>query len=268
MAIEETDAALIKGVMRRGAAAACRRYHRLHSNARGARSVRRRSTSCGQPLETDRLPDGWCRPLRAVRRSLGHRTAELPGLSPERRGSPSALASCRSCYDEGARPARWSPDFPCHRECSDGKFVFLSVFDWQLRKGWDLLIFARTARSSPSGEGVALAHILPRPTDTRCRLCGHRQNEVLTEFGQVAGLPAGHRGVGSVAKCPRHGVAVPQRFSLRVRRPRPRLGRPYLEAMACGLPTIGTPWLGSADFMTDEQSFLVDASLVSFPHRL
>lgn len=35
-------------------------------------------------------------------------------------------------------------------------------------------------------------------------------------------------------------------------------GRPYMEAMACGLPTIGTRWSGQLEFMHDENSYLID----------
>lgn len=36
-----------------------------------------------------------------------------------------------------------------------------------------------------------------------------------------------------------------------------KAGRPYMEAMACGLPTIGSGATGNLDFMTDENSVLI-----------
>ena len=39
-------------------------------------------------------------------------------------------------------------------------------------------------------------------------------------------------------------------------------GRPLMEAMANGLPTIGTRWSGNLEFMNDENSFLVDCDVV------
>jgi glycosyltransferase involved in cell wall biosynthesis len=40
-------------------------------------------------------------------------------------------------------------------------------------------------------------------------------------------------------------------------------GRPFMEAMAMGLPTIASRWSGNTEFMHDGNSFLVDGNLVS-----
>lgn len=42
-------------------------------------------------------------------------------------------------------------------------------------------------------------------------------------------------------------------------------GRPFMEAMACRLITIGTAWGGHLDFMNVNNSLLVDCELVSVP---
>ncbi|MEP6754165.1 MAG: glycosyltransferase, partial [Chthonomonadales bacterium] len=44
-------------------------------------------------------------------------------------------------------------------------------------------------------------------------------------------------------------------------------GRPYMEAMALGIPTIGTNWSGNTAFMNEGNSFLVDYKLVPVPER-
>jgi glycosyltransferase involved in cell wall biosynthesis len=38
--------------------------------------------------------------------------------------------------------------------------------------------------------------------------------------------------------------------------------RPFMEAMACGVPVIGTRFGGHLDYMTDENSLLVDCTIV------
>ena len=42
-------------------------------------------------------------------------------------------------------------------------------------------------------------------------------------------------------------------------------GRPYMEAMAMGLPTVGSNWSGQLDFMKPEYCWLVDGGLVDVP---
>jgi hypothetical protein len=42
-------------------------------------------------------------------------------------------------------------------------------------------------------------------------------------------------------------------------------GRPYMEAMAMGVPTIGSRWSGNLDFMHDGNSWLVDGDVVPVP---
>src|SRR5262249_39232076 len=42
-------------------------------------------------------------------------------------------------------------------------------------------------------------------------------------------------------------------------------GRPYMEAMALGKPTIGTHWSGNLAFMNAQNSFLLDFSLEPIP---
>ena len=42
-------------------------------------------------------------------------------------------------------------------------------------------------------------------------------------------------------------------------------GRPYMEAMAMGLPTIATRWSGNLEFMNDDNSYLVGYKLVDAP---
>ena len=44
-------------------------------------------------------------------------------------------------------------------------------------------------------------------------------------------------------------------------------GLPLLEAMACGVPTVGPNWGGNTEFMNDKNSFLVDGNVVPIDNR-
>jgi glycosyltransferase involved in cell wall biosynthesis len=45
-------------------------------------------------------------------------------------------------------------------------------------------------------------------------------------------------------------------------------GLPFIESMACGIPTIGPKWGGNTDFMNDSNSLLVGGKLVPITHSM
>jgi glycosyltransferase involved in cell wall biosynthesis len=214
-------------------------------------------------FETDRLPDGWLERLEQfdevwVIAQQNYRAFRRSGVAPER------LRVVPSCYDE----ALYRPDGPRLELPPElgGKFVFLSVFDWQLRKGWDVLLRAYCQEFAVT-EKVGLLLKITRAHGHTLPLIRGQVDKVLVEFGQAlihrpdivlwdesltaAEMAALYRSAAA--------FVLPSRGE--------GWGRPYMEAMACGLPTIGTRYLGSADFMTDENSLLVDASLVPVPEE-
>jgi glycosyltransferase involved in cell wall biosynthesis/GT2 family glycosyltransferase len=144
-------------------------------------------------------------------------------------------------------------------------FVFLSVFAWSLRKGWDVLVRA-FKEEFDHGEDVTLLlkvlphwnrslaqHIADLDTFTKSVL-GRDPHEgprmiVLTRDMGVDEMPGLYRAADAFV-LPSRGEGY---------------GRPYLEAMAMGLPSIGTRWSGNLDFMNDDNSFLVDCEVVDIP---
>jgi glycosyltransferase involved in cell wall biosynthesis len=140
--------------------------------------------------------------------------------------------------------------------------VFLSVFEWRDRKGWDVLLrgwaeaFAPdddvtlVLRTYPPGrhERVAgLAGIEARIDQYLREACGGRSRRdvapirLIEERIPSAQLPALYRSATALV-LPTRGEGW---------------GRPFMEAMACGVPVIATRWSAHLDFMTDANSYLV-----------
>ncbi len=144
-------------------------------------------------------------------------------------------------------------------------FVFLSVFGWGRRKGWDVLVQAYLEEFQRT-EPVTLAlYVTPS-----FGLTVPQHQEELERFirTQLRCDPADgprilmlnmHLGVHVMPRLYRaaHAFVMPSRGE--------GWGRPYMEAMAMGLPTIGTRWSGNLEFMTDKNAYLVDCIPVDVP---
>lgn len=206
-------------------------------------------------FETDRLPAGWLDCLLAydeiwVISQHNYRAFVRSWVPPER------LRVVPSCFDETIfRPDGETIDLP---EPLRGRFVFLSVFDWDYRKGWDLLMRAYVETFSID-EGAGLLLKITRNH-------GHTLEEVQLQIDDVlqgAGATLDSRPdiyvwdevlSGSEVAALYRSVDA---FVLPTRGE--GWGRPYMEAMASGLPCIGTGASGNVDFMTQENSFLIPA---------
>src|SRR3954447_5116129 len=140
----------------------------------------------------------------------------------------------------------------------DGRrgFTFLTNFDFTDRKGWDLLLDAWAEAFAADDDvclvlkclslhGLSEADIRDRIT---ARLGGRSTAPILVE---TAVLP--------IAAVPRLYAAA-DAFVMASRGE--GWGRPYMEAMAMGLPTIGSRWSGNLAFMDDDNSWLVDGVVV------
>jgi glycosyltransferase involved in cell wall biosynthesis len=140
-------------------------------------------------------------------------------------------------------------------------FKFLSVLTWQWRKGWDILLSAYLDEFEP-GEEVALVLKAISPTIRRgCRpvpaldmlrdFIRHRLGRDPSRIPRILVIqrPVSEAHLAALyTAC--DAFVLPSRGE--------GWGRPYLEAMATGLPTIGTRWSGNLDFMTDANSYLLD----------
>ncbi|EJY54903.1 glycosyl transferase group 1 [Alicyclobacillus hesperidum URH17-3-68] len=137
-----------------------------------------------------------------------------------------------------------------------GRFVFLSIFDWQVRKGFRELLQAYMEEFT-ARDNVALVvktYDLTRHRDpvselTKCMELFQRDDPppvyVLNRSLQIHEIAALYRAANAFV-LPTHGEGW---------------GRPLFEAMAMGLPTVATDWGGQKDFMNETNSYLIPSAL-------
>jgi glycosyltransferase involved in cell wall biosynthesis/Flp pilus assembly protein TadD len=206
-------------------------------------------------FETDRIHDTWPQHLDAfdevwVPSHHGQRAFRRSGVAPEK------LRVMPGCIDTAIyTPHGERLELPA---ALAERFVFLSVFDWHPRKGWDVLLraYCQEFRADERiGLLLKITHSHGHPMDAILRsaneiLAGQRQSlaerpDILIWDGKlsVAEMVALYRSAGAFV-LPTRGEGW---------------GRPFMEAMACGLPVIGTALTGNSEFMNDENSFIVPA---------
>jgi glycosyltransferase involved in cell wall biosynthesis len=211
-------------------------------------------------FETDRLPDGWadaCNQMDQVwvPSEFNRETFARAGVREEKlRIVPGAIDM--TVYPEDLAPL----DILNSRG-----FNFLSVFDWSLRKGWDLLLRAYVEEFSSEDEvaliikthsslGFTVTQIGEQIVGYIGATLGRDMSRTPDIILQDTNLPA-HRmpNLYRAADC----FVLPTRGE--------GWGRPYMEAMASGLPVIGTNWSGNTAFMNAENSYLLDCEIVDVP---
>jgi glycosyltransferase involved in cell wall biosynthesis len=207
-------------------------------------------------FETDRIPAAWVAACNAVREvwvpsRFNVETFAASGVDPER------LAVVPSPIDT----RRWRPEGP-RLELPGRRFTFLSIFDWSLRKGWDVLLRAYCAEFTKADDVVLLLKV-----HSSYGLTGADVRRELRSFVR-AELP------GSTSAAP--AIAVLDRILPAVRMPAlyraadcfvlptrgEGCGRPFLEATAVGVPVIATGWGGQTDFLHDDAALVEIQGLV------
>lgn len=208
-------------------------------------------------FETDRIPSHWVEILSRFDRvwvpsRFNLETFAESGVDPEK------IAVIPSPIDARLLAGEAGPVEPLDIPGRRG-FNFLSVLDFQLRKGWDVLVRAFTKAFGPDDDVVLIMKIFSyrglsqaRIRDEICRLLGRElPPNVILYFKELA-----------VDEMPRLYAAA-DAFVL------PSRGegfcRPAAEAMASGLPVIITGWGGQRDFATPETAYLIDYELGPVP---
>ncbi len=202
-------------------------------------------------FECDRLPAGWVEACADVD-ELWVATRFVRDLFLDGGVPPDKV----HVLPTGIDAARFAPDrvaplpVPGRR-----RFVFLSTFDWTLRKGWDVLV-AAWGQTFGADEDVSLV----------LRTASRRQDED-PDKGITEVLARDGRARADVAPIIVLRQALSDEQMARLYRAADvfilptrgeGLGLPFMEAMAAGVPVIATRWGGHLDVVDDETGWLVD----------
>ena len=230
----------------------CRHYpadgFAINANAR---------VSIGRTMfETDSVPAHW------VRRCNERDELWLPSQFNRETFSEAGIRTPVVLVPGGIDSARYHPDIAPLPVPGLRGTVFLSVFEWRYRKGWDVLLRAWASAFTPDDDVTLLLRTYPtgpsNGSDRQSAIesaideflrasCGKARHEVapivaLTETLPDSALPSLYTAA--------HAFVLPTRGE--------GWGRPFMEAMACGLPVIATRWSAHLEFMNDANSLLLD----------
>lgn len=143
-------------------------------------------------------------------------------------------------------------------------FNFLSVFDWWPRKNYQALLGAYLSEFT-ANDDVALILKVYQLNDLRYDIPSEiawmieREHDLSLEKAPTIVVLNGFMTQEAMIRL----YATADCFVLPTRGE--GYGRPFLEAMACGVPVIATNWGGQIDFLSESNSYLVPSKLVDVP---
>ena len=199
-------------------------------------------------FETDRLPISWVTELNRfdevwVATQFNQETFSSSGVTVPIYVVPSIIDYTRYTID--------GPDYPL--PCKN-HYRFLSIFDWQSRKGYDILLEA-FLREFTKSDDVCL--IIKTYTLSTNRDPLSEMDRLITQY-HIASSRADSIYVINSTLTESELISLYRSVDAFVLPTKGEgWGRPLFEAMALGLPAIGTHWSGQTEFMTFENSFPV-----------
>jgi len=216
------------------------------------RMYRGRRTVGRTTFETDRIPDSWLDRCNAfdeiwVPSHFNLETFSNAGIPRHR----------LQILQEGIDTEHFRPGMEPLKIAGTRGFNFLSVFDWQMRKGYDVLLRAYCSEFRPD-EDVSLilkVSTLNQPHAQLVDLVSFFIERTLHMRLENAPNIVLMTGMLPHARFPQL-YASANTFVLPTRGE--GWGRPYMEALACGLPVIATRWGGQLDFLNDENADLIE----------
>ena len=214
-------------------------------------------------FETDRLPDNWVETCNRmdeiwVPSEFNRETFEKAGVSVPIQIIP-----------EGIDARRYHPGIPPLPIPGARGTVFLAVFEWIYRKGWDVLLEAWTKAFSADDDVSLVLRTYPmaQGNGDATKKINHMIDEYLiksaTSREDVAPIIVLGEQIPE-KQMPRlyasaHVLVAPSRGE--------GWGRPHMAGMATGLPVIATGWSGNTSFMNEKNSLLIPSSLVAVDER-
>jgi glycosyltransferase involved in cell wall biosynthesis len=195
-------------------------------------------------FETDRIPDTWVAACNAVEEvwlpsQFNVETFSASGVDPER----------LHVVPTPIRLTRWRGDDRLDLPLSG--FTFLSVFDWSLRKGWDLLLAAYADEFGPSDDVILILAVHSSHGHTAAELRRLVERAAGREPPPILVLDR----TPSAAELPRLFRAA-DCFVLPTRGE--GWSRPFLEAMAAGTPVIGTDWGAHTELLREDTGYPIE----------
>lgn len=201
-------------------------------------------------FETDTLPSSWVQILNEmsevwVPSEFNRETFASAGVKPER------IQIIPGTLDENKYNPINAQPYPIK---GPGSFKFLSVFDWSIRKGWDILLRAYFEAFSPNDDVSLILKI------SKLHEPNIKPYSIIRDIASKSGLSKiPHVQILQESISEEEMVnlyAAADCFVLPSRGE--GWGRPYMEAMAMEIPVIGTKWSGQQAFMTEENSYPIE----------
>lgn len=155
-------------------------------------------------------------------------------------------------------PKNYGNHIEPYRLQSQHGFHFLSLFDWQLRKGWDVLLRAFVEEFGLDEDVCLIIKTYSSAGLTEEQILGQIESYLANNLGRdlekTPDISVLHEHLSQ------HEMAqLYQAVDAYVMPSRGEgWGRPYMEAMVSGLPVIGTGWSGNTEFMNAENSYLIE----------
>eukprot|EP01064_Diplonema_japonicum_P020874 TRINITY_DN30444_c0_g1_i1.p1 TRINITY_DN30444_c0_g1~~TRINITY_DN30444_c0_g1_i1.p1 ORF type:complete len:874 (+),score=180.69 TRINITY_DN30444_c0_g1_i1:42-2663(+) len=146
-------------------------------------------------------------------------------------------------------------------------FKFLSMFKWEERKGWDVLIKAFLEAFTAEDETALYIATIPHKDP------GAYRDRIVADVERVIEGVAEERRYKLPHICVMHAEVqthlIPGMFSSADAFVLPTRGEgwglPILQALSTGLPTIATSWSGQMDFLDSTNSYLLKCTLAELP---